>query len=203
MKPTCSHFLTKRSGPPRRPAASPFERLLKRLRIPAGAPEGVLAAEAWDEALALAAPASIRLRLSLPDFLARFNPYAQASSHLMSRLEGHTEVWLLAATIGSALEGRARDLFAGGRAFSGYLIEYFGIWLVDQALRGEIAALRSLPDALSGALTKRLMPGCQGFPLEAQAVFVQLVGADLGLTLTSGCQLYPRMSVTAAIGRRT
>jgi hypothetical protein len=185
------------------PAAGSFERLLKRLRIPAGSAHAALAAGVWDLALALAAPVSMRLGLGASEFLERFSPHAQASRHLMSRLERCPRVWLLAATIGSALENRVQDMFAGKEAFSGYLLEYFGVWLTDQAMRGEIAALRSLPGVRPEALTGRLIPGCRDFPLESQAVFVELAGPGLGLTLTSGSQLHPGMSVTAVIGHRS
>jgi len=187
---------------PEIPGNEAFERLLGRLRIPQGRPEAALAAGVWREALDLAAPVSMRLRLDTPDFLTLFAPHAQASSHLMDRLRDRPVVWLLAATIGPALEERVRDLFESGQAFSGYVLDFFGVWLADQAMRREIQALRDLAGSLPGSLTGRLMPGCRGFPIQAQAVFVDLAGEGLGLGLTSGWQLTPQKSVTAVIGHR-
>lgn len=175
-----------------------YLKLLRRLRLEPGSPEAALAAEAWGLALELARPAAYCERMDIAGFLECFEPHARPSSYLMSRLDGCPEVWILAATIGPALEDRARELFTSGQAFSGYVLDYFGTWLVDQVLRKEIAGLRKR----IGSTTTRLSPGAKDFPLAAQAVFVRLAGNALGMTLTSGSFLHPQKSVTTILGLR-
>lgn len=172
-------------------------RLLRRLRIAPGSLEAATASSAFAEAMELARPEAFRKRLDIPEFLELFAPHAQASAHLMSRLEDAAEVWVLAATIGCGLEGRASELFAAGEAFRGYVLDWFGDWLVDQALRREIAAVRELP----GRFTRRLSPGYKDFPLAAQGPIVRLAGSALGLTVTGAFALHPRKTVTAVLGR--
>lgn len=174
-------------------------RLLKRLHLAQGMAGALRAQALWDEALALADPVSFKKSVTLAGFLDLFEPYARQSPHLLSRLAGCGEVWLLAATIGPKLPARAQELFARGSAFEGYVMDFFGTWLADQAMRRLIGPLRDLP----GTLTRRLMPGTRGFPLEAQSVFVALAGEALGLSLSGGFALAPEKSVTAVIGRKT
>jgi hypothetical protein len=173
-----------------------YLRLIKRLRLHPGSPEAALAAGAWSLALELAHPATFCESLDREAFIECFEPHARASSHLMTRLEGCGSVWILAATIGPSLEERARDMFTSGQAFSGYVLDYFGTWLVDQALRREIAGLRRR----IGTTTIRLSPGTKDFPLAAQAMIVKLAGRSLGLSLTSANLLIPQKSVTTVLG---
>jgi hypothetical protein len=175
-----------------------YLKLLRRLRLALGSPEAALAAEAWGLALELARPATFCERLDTAAFLECFEPHARRSTHLMSRLEGCTSVWILAATIGPVLEERARKLFTSGQAFSGYVLDYFGTWLVDQTLRDEIAGLRKR----IGSTTSRLSPGTKDFPLEAQAVFVNFAGESLGLSLTAASLLIPKKTITTVLGHR-
>lgn len=171
-------------------------RLLKRLRLPPGSAEAGRAAVVFEEALRLSDPRGFRLRLGLPEFLARFGPHLESSPHALSRLSGCSWAWLTAATIGAALEERVQTQFAAGEAFSAYVLDFFGTWLADQALRREITAVRTGP----GSFTRRLIPGCHGFSLEAQAIFVELAGERLGMALTPAFLLTPQKSVTAVIG---
>jgi len=173
-----------------------YLKLLRRLRLSPGSPEAALAAEVWALALELAHPATYCERLDTEAFFERFEVHATKSSCLISRLKGCSSVWILAATIGSDLEEHARYMFTSGQAFSGYVLDYFGTWLVDQALRREIAGLREK----IGSTTTRLSPGTKDFPLAAQGVIVSLAGRSLGLSLTSANVLIPQKSVTTVLG---
>lgn len=175
-----------------------FGRLRKRLRLPEGSAEALRARVLWEEAQLLADPASFKRSVPLAGFWDLFGPYASQSPHLTARLAGCDEVWLLAATIGPKLPARAQECFAKALAFEGYVMDFFGTWLADQAMRRLVASLGAVP----GTLTRRLMPGTRGFALEAQGVFVALAGEALGLSLTTGFALVPEKSVTAVIGRK-
>jgi len=170
---------------------------LKRLRLPEDSREARIAGTVWDETLVLAQAVFFRLPLSKLQFMDRFGAYVAQSPYMEFRLRECRDVWLFAATLGPAPEERAEELFTEGRVFEGYVMDFFGTWLVDRVMRHAITSIKAGP----GALTVRLMPGAHGFSLGAQAVFVDLAGQALGLSLTSGYGLVPRKSVTAVVGR--
>ncbi len=212
----CGHGWGGTSGPS-------LPRLLRWLRLASGTPEAMEAAGLWAEAQALARPTTWRAKLARQEFLDRFHPYAQASSHLMRLLADCSQVWLLAATIGPALEERSAWYFAQGRGFAGYVLDRAGTALVEQTMR-------ELRRACGPGLTRRYSPGYKEFPLEAQRPLLEALhlkpslesrgqetplettGSEpalevatpglAGLRLTGGCMLQPGKSITAVAGVR-
>jgi len=171
-------------------------RLLRWMRLAPGTPEALEAVGLWAEAEALARPATWSTHLAREDFLIRFHPHAQSSAHLMRILEGCPRVWLLAATIGPALETRSAGYFASGRPFAGYVLDRMGTFLVEQAMRDLVRRCGS------GA-TRRYSPGYKDFALEAQAALLQVAGeAFAQVRLTGGYMLTPSKSITAVAGER-
>jgi cobalamin-dependent methionine synthase I len=176
-------------------------KLARYLRVAPGSEAFDQAAPVWAEAVALAAPAAWSARLPMADFLNAFAPNAAGSRDLSRTLAGCGEVVLMAATIGAALEGRAQEHFAAGRAFAGYMLDRMGSWLVEARMRALHAGVRTEAKAAGLNATRRYSPGYGDFALDAQAQFIRLMEcAPPELTLTQGFILHPRKSVTAVCG---
>ncbi|WP_272881610.1 hypothetical protein [Fundidesulfovibrio soli] len=174
-------------------------RIARQLRAQPGSPEHALAESLWSQALLLAAPRAFALRLARRDFEALFGPHLDGAVLTRAALEGCPGVWVLAASIGPALEERARELFDAGEAFSGYALDLCGNLLADKALRSRMDAAKA-QEPPGSRFTRRISPGYRDFPLAAQAVFAELTGAATGIACGAGMGLAPRKSLTALLG---
>lgn len=116
-------------------------------------------------------------------------------------LDGAEKCVLMAATLGHSCDREAMRLEAKSladavcfNAASVALIE-----AVSERCQREIgASFRAEGLHVNG----RFSPGYGDLPLTAQASLIRLIGAEerLGITLTDGCLMLPRKSVTAIIG---
>lgn len=177
------------------------DKLARYLRVTPGSDAHRLAGPLWAEALALAAPATWSERMDTAGFLEAFAPHAAASDDLARTLQGCPEVRLMAATIGDALETRARELFAQAQPFAGFMLDRMGSYLVEAPMRELHRGVRACLRQAGGDATRRYSPGYGDFSLQAQACFVRLAGQALPqLRLTSAFMLLPEKSVTAVCG---
>ena len=155
----------------------------------------------WKEAHILLNAYEWRMLLPADVFLDRFHPYARESKAVSRLLSGACQIWLMAVTLGGALEQRSREYFAQNRSFHGFILDRMGSFLVEEKMReldGKIT--RECADNGDSA-TRRYSPGYQDFSLEAQRVFIELIGTDIpDLALTTGFLLKPEKTITALKG---
>ena len=110
------------------------------------------------------------------------------------------EVALGIATIGSALETRAAELFAADEPARGYMLDVLGSAAVSnlvQQVCGRLAAAakeRGLPIGFP------ISPGDPGWPLAEQRTLFELVSAaSIGVELTDSCLMVPQKSISFAV----
>jgi hypothetical protein len=175
-------------------------RLWAYLRLKPGQPAAGQAPALWSLVLDAAKPATWSQPLGLAEFLDRFAPHARASSHLMARLQGCAEVWLLAATIGPGPECLAAWHFHKRQFLAGYLVDRMASWLVEQTMRGLAEDTAKIRRQAGLSPVARYSPGYHDFSLEAQRTFAALAGPHIPITLTRSCMLDPQKSITAVMG---
>lgn len=168
-------------------------------------PRLVAAAESvLDEARSLLDPVAMYTILPVRDFYHQtivLDGGATFEGPLVARaLAGATEVALLVCTIGPALEEQAGALFATD-SVRGMALDGAG-----NAAVGEVARLivsKICDEALARGLGTGMYanPGQEGWPIEQQRVFFDLVPAqEIGVQLTKSCLMLPRKSVSIIVG---
>lgn len=155
----------------------------------------------WGEALELCRPETWVLALDRETFFDRLSPFAGQSNAVCRLLADATEVWLLAATIGPELEGRARSLLHQRESFHGYILDRLGSFLIEDIINHLDTGIAQHCRQRGMSTTRRYSPGYRDFPLEAQKLFVELAGDDLPcLCVESNNILKPEKSITALKG---
>jgi len=176
-------------------------KVLRYLRIQPDTNASREAAPLWEEALSLAQARTWRMTLGISEFHDAFAPHAAQSANLSRTLEGCDRVEIMAASIGEALESRGREYFSQGRPFAGFMLDRMGSYLVEAAMREMHAGVRAEHAGAGERVTRRYSPGYGDFSLEAQAVFLRLIGDALpGLRLLPSLLFIPEKTVTAVCG---
>ena len=177
------------------------ERLLKYLGITHN-PHAISAAEPlWEESQALSCPRTWQSVYSIRRFMHLFSPYARKSTAIQDLLRESDRVYLLAASIGSALEARSRQYLAVDQAFRGYILNRMGSFLVEREIRKLDRKITEEAHIVGAIPTKRYSPGYKDFPLKAQNIFISLIGANIpGLRLSPAGFIQPEKTVTAIKG---
>jgi hypothetical protein len=124
-----------------------------------------------------------------------------ASRSLAERLDGCPMAVVFAATIGAALEERARALSDAGELTRSLLFDAYGSsaaialgLAMEQAAAPLLAPLQP---------TRRHAPGYGDFELEAQAPLLGLLDAgSVGIALTEDTLMLPAKSISGVIGGR-
>ena len=111
---------------------------------------------------------------------------------------------MLAVSLGDALEQRAQSYLEKKRPFEGFLLDRMGSFLAEAAMQRLDRQLTKGCLACGARTTRRFSPGYRDFGLDAQKVFVGLIGDRLpGLRLADNGQLQPEKTITAIKGVTT
>ena len=140
------------------------------------------------------------LSLSAPDTVVL--PYGSVhSSHLYKNLEGCSEVWIFAATIGAAFDRQlARESLRSMTVAA--MMQAVGASAVEAVCDGLNEELVQVAAEEGKECVRRYSPGYGNYALENQkGVFALLNPAKhIGLSLTDSLLMKPEKSVTALIG---
>ncbi len=169
-----------------------------RPRIVAAA-EGVL-----DEAQSLLNPIAMYTILPVRDFYHQtviLDGGAAFEGPLVARaLAGATEAALAVCTIGSALEEQVGKLFAAD-SVRAIALDGAGTAAVGEITKQVVARICDEATARGFGTGIRVNPGQEGWPIEQQRVFFDLVpAAEIGVQLTPSCLMLPRKSVSVIVG---
>ncbi len=127
--------------------------------------------------------------------------FAYQGSGLAKHLGSCSQVVIVAATLGAAVDELLDSLFAQGRYALGVLVSAAATALIEQA--ADYAEGIILKTTLSGrgkTLGRRFSPGYGDWKLEQQQEFFPLLHAEeIGMSLTDSCSLVPKKSITAVI----
>lgn len=176
-------------------------KVLRFLKVEKGSRAMEATVALWNESHQLIKVCRWSVLVPVDEFFARFHPYAGESMAVDRLLAGARQVWLMAVTIGDALERRSREYFAQNQTFCGFILDRMGSFLVEDEIRKLDEKITRECERKGGSVTRRYSPGYQDFSLEAQRVFIEMIGSNMpGLKLTSGCLMKPEKTITALKG---
>jgi hypothetical protein len=158
------------------------------------------AAGIWAEFQDLAALKTWRMLMAREAFEEHFAPHSRRSRALQAALAASPQVWLLAVTLGPALEERCQVYQDRHRPLEAYLLDRTGSFMAEQAMQAldrEVEAISAQQGQRAGT---RFSPGYQDLSLAAQPAFLALVDPSLGLYLSEDKLLKPEKSITAIKG---
>lgn len=172
--------------------------LLKYLNIAKSSRAIDAAAPLWEEVLSLAQIRTWQKSLALDEFMETFAPFAHQSLAVGRLVQGASWVCLMAATIGDAVENRAKHYISDNQVFKGYIVDRIGSYLVERQVRElDKAVSREARDA-GCRTTRRYSPGYRDFSIKAQFIFADLIGFAIPeLRITSRALIKPEKTVTA------
>jgi len=125
------------------------------------------------------------------------------SKSLSRHLAGCDRALALAATIGSRLEERVRELFEQGEFTRATVLDAVGSGAIEGFVDAVQEHLAREMARLGRALTTRYSPGYGDWHLPDQEWLVAVSGGSaIGIELTESFMMIPRKSVTALIGLR-
>lgn len=162
-----------------------------------------VAVSVTEEANSLIEPAALYGNLPVEDFQHEriAFPGGTFSGPLVARaFAGSSRLYLALCTIGPGLEKRVAELMAKDmmRAMALDGAGTAAIGEVSQLIRDRIIASAEKAGLTAGM---RANPGQEGWPIEQQRTFFNLVPAErIGVSLTESCLMLPRKSVSFAIG---
>jgi hypothetical protein len=124
---------------------------------------------------------------------------------LSDRFPGAQALAVSVASIGSALEERVASYFSSREQLKALVLDAIGSAAIDGLRIVAREAIMNDPAAHNLQAGDDFSPGCEGWPVEAQAILLGLVRAsEIGVTLTEGLMLHPckSISMVMAIGSR-
>lgn len=133
--------------------------------------------------------------------LDKIESYKYQGQGLTKHLCGCSQVVLLAATLGSAVDEKVDSLFAKHEYAAALLLNAAATAMIEQAADylGELL-YRTVLARGGKCLGRRFSPGYSDWRLEAQREFFPLTGGStIGIELTDTCSLNPKKSITAVI----
>ena len=169
---------------------------------PPDARTAALLEEAAGEILAAATPRKTHLRFPLlPGGALRPGGPPMEGKDIAAHLEGCTEVFLLALTLGPGPDSLIRKAQATGMEKAVLLDACASAYIEHTANRAE-DALRAETAEKREYLTGRFSPGYGDFPITFQKELIRLLDAPraIGLTVSESGILLPRKSITAVLG---
>lgn len=158
------------------------------------------AAKIWAEFQKLATLKTWRMLMARKAFEEHFAPHSRESRALQAVLAASPQVWLLAVTLGPALEERFQVYLARRRPLEAYLLDRTGSFMAEHAMQALDREVRALSARQGQRTSNRFSPGYQDLSVAAQPAFLALVDPSLGLYLTEGKLLKPEKSITAIKG---
>ncbi len=162
-----------------------------------------VATDVLNEANSLLEPAALYGYLPVEDFQHEqiVFPGGTFSGPLVARaFAGASRLYLVLCTIGPALEKRVAELMAANM-MQAMALDGAGTAAVGEVSRQvmERIAATAKKDGLTAGM--KANPGQEGWPIEQQRTFFDLVPADkIGVRLTESCLMLPRKSVSFVIG---
>lgn len=134
--------------------------------------------------------------------LIKSNPPLQLTGHsIRQHLAKATKVYVMAVTIGEAVELRSAELFKAGNYTLGLLVDAAATTAVEQVADQVNEVIKQSAAKAGYTTTWRFSPGYGDWELPIQKQLAAIVGTDkIGLSVTEAFLLFPRKSVTAIVG---
>lgn len=128
-------------------------------------------------------------------------PMVLESEGIIKHLGASKKVYVLAVTIGEAVEERSAALFKEGNYTLGLLVDAAATTAVEQVADQVNEVINREAKKQGYEPRWRFSPGYGNWPVEVQHELAAIIKTEeIGLTVTEACMLFPRKSVTAIIG---
>lgn len=128
-------------------------------------------------------------------------PIVVEGTSIRNHLANATKVFVLAVTIGEAVEIRSAELFKEGNYTVGLLVDAAATTTVEQVADQVNEIINRLAKKNGYTPTWRFSPGYGNWPLEVQKDLASIIKTEeINLSVTDTFLLFPRKSVTAIIG---
>lgn len=124
-----------------------------------------------------------------------------SSKELASHMKGARDLCVFLVTIGKDLEDAASSYMKDGDHLTGYLLDRIGSFAVESLAKNAEEELRRAlsPEELS--VSMRFSPGYCDWHIEEQFKLAQILNfEEIGVTLTKGCMMIPKKSISAVAG---
>jgi hypothetical protein len=109
---------------------------------------------------------------------------------------GAEKIVLALATIGSALEQKAKELVAMGQSATGLIVDAVGTIAAEQTADFVERQIRQESARYGWKASRRYAPGYCGWELEAQKEIFDNFPNTLGIVLTASCLMIPEKSLS-------
>lgn len=160
------------------------------------------------ETLRAVQPRAVYLRKAIQStengFQVQDSPLYLSGKSIQPFLEGTSEAWFLAVTVGQGMDRLIRTAMVS-RPEEGVILDCCGAAAVEAAADILQAGLLQTVAREGLQLTPRFSPGYGDLPIDLQSDFLNLLDAPrkIGLTITESSMLVPSKSITALIGIRS
>jgi hypothetical protein len=115
-------------------------------------------------------------------------------------LPAHVPLVAVVCTIGPALEARVAGLAAAGHSARAAVLDALGSAAAEEVAEASNRLVRQLALPTDLCPGKRRSPGYGSWDIrEQRALFAFLAPAEIGVTLTGGCMMVPRKSVSYVV----
>jgi hypothetical protein len=157
--------------------------------------------ELWLEAQELACVRTWHHRLTRQDFETHFEPYSRSSVALQALLGTCYHVYLLAVSLGEKIGQQTQVYLEEKKPLRGYLLDRMGSFMAETAIKQLDRQLEQHSLSCDELVTRRFSPGYHDFSLDAQRIFMALIGNQLpGLCMSENGLLLPEKTITAVKG---
>ena len=115
-------------------------------------------------------------------------------------MRGASSLVLFLVTIGDGIEKEASDLTSGKDPLKGYLLDRLGSFAIESLAENMEKKLRKDYSINKKSVSSRFSPGYCDWPIEDQFKMAKILDfSKAGVTLTEGCMMAPKKSISAIV----
>ncbi|HEX7345044.1 MAG TPA: vitamin B12 dependent-methionine synthase activation domain-containing protein [bacterium] len=127
--------------------------------------------------------------------------FAIDSRKVITWMNGCSEIYLAAVTLGPELDAKVAELSQSGDMTRAFLLNAYGGEAAEALMESLDREIARQVQARGMTTTKRYSPGYGDWPVTAQRDLLGHLGAErIGIRLTESCLMIPEKSVSAIIG---
>lgn len=134
------------------------------------------------------------------NFIEIEGPVRFSTAKIPTFIKGASSLILFVVTIGDGIEKEASILTSGKDPLSGYLLDRIGSFAVESLADRLEKRLRKDYSVHKKSMSSRFSPGYCDWPVEEQFKMAKAIDfSKAGVTLTEGCMMVPKKSISAIV----
>ncbi len=165
-------------------------------------PEGVLRQLGYPQETCVPSKMQKKVEMEIAEMVQLIEPkgaylkLARAELKGFELFVGAEKIVLALATIGSALEQKAKELIEMGQSAMGLIVDAIGTVAAEQTADFVERQIQQESACRGWKVSRRYAPGYCGWKLEAQKEIFDNFPDTLGIKLTTGCLMIPEKSLS-------